>query len=928
MEMSCFSRRLAKSSKLSFRIILSIIVPSIGLLIVTSYIAVERLNKTQQADQLMNATIIIPLVNRLTHEIQKERGISVGYAGNQGRRFVNELALQRGFTDAARKELETRISSTLIQPATHHYLERLSLQVSLVEKLQGFREQVDHFDVSEKDIIRHYNSIIDNFYKISGKHTQDSFATLTLSYIFFAQAKDWVGRERALGASGLHDGQINLHTRHQISALIAQQELLFNQFTEYALRDHVVKLEAMRQSPEFIQVNKLQQLFESGNAGTALTIEPEEWFRVFTAKIDLLEQLEGSIADQLVAKAENIEKQAYKELYIITSVFLLLLLVSLFMVYLISHSILKPLATITSNMNVLSAGNTSIEIDTKQGIKEFVALNKALEVFRSSIVDLKRTAQRLQLATEISQLGVWEYDIPEDKLYWDKKTFEIFDIKPEGEHISNETWKQLVHPEDINSLQKETIKAIRNDTDIDLQYRIVKEDNSIGYIRTLAILDNNSHTKTDHLIGVCIDVTEEREARNRLENINTELDAKIKERTAELEASKNIAKRREKEAINANLAKTEFLNTMTHEIRTPLNSVIGMAYLALKQNLDSKSKNYIEKIHVSGNHLLGLVNDLLDISKIEADMFEIEHGVFNIDEIKERLNTVFNTDVRDKNINFSVKFSSDIPQYLLGDFQRLSQILINLVANAFKFTEQGKILVEVNLVSEKENRCDICFCVSDTGIGIDKEKLEMLFLPFSQVNSDIGKSYGGTGLGLVISKKLVELMGGTVDIESKIGIGTTYKVIIPFDIQCQGNEQDSLIADNNAQAIDLSGMKILMAEDNIFNQELGVDLLKEVGAEVTIAQNGREAVELINKSRFDCVLMDIQMPEMNGLDATRLIRQKGNSLPIIALTANASTTEKNRCLEAGMDDFVTKPISPKLLYSVILDAVNQSRKTE
>jgi PAS domain S-box-containing protein len=372
-------------------------------------------------------------------------------------------------------------------------------------------------------------------------------------------------------------------------------------------------------------------------------------------------------------------------------------------------------------------------------------------------------------------------------------------------------------------------------------------------------------------------------------------------------------------AEKANQAKSEFLANMSHEIRTPMNAIIGLSRLALKTKLDLRQRDFLEKISDSATALLGVINDILDFSKVETGMLVIEQMDFNLNTVIEHVANLNNFCAKEKGIALRFLIKPDVPIFLVGDALRLGQVLLNLVSNAVKFTEQGEVNVLVESKNVNDTSVDVLFTVRDTGIGISQDELKRLFKPFSQADSSTTRKFGGTGLGLFISKQLVEQMGGTFSVESTKGVGSVFRFELPLGLQVFKSTTQAKPETEVLSLPDLKGLHLLLAEDNEINQLITVELLAEAGMTVDVVENGSEAVEkiLAGSAHYDAVLMDVQMPEMDGITATLKIREQGVTLPIIAITAHALDEEKQRCLKAGMDDHISKPIEPKQLYEIL-----------
>lgn len=375
----------------------------------------------------------------------------------------------------------------------------------------------------------------------------------------------------------------------------------------------------------------------------------------------------------------------------------------------------------------------------------------------------------------------------------------------------------------------------------------------------------------------------------------------------------------EKKVREAARIKENFMANMSHEIRTPMNAIVGFSNLLQKRELDTVSKGYVQAIQSSGDSLLTIINDILDLSKIEAGMMRIEPTPFSIRELLYSVETMFLEKIKEKGLAFYTHVAEEVPDTLNGDATRLTQVLVNLIGNAVKFTQKGKIEVHITNEGIQENTISLGITVSDTGIGIDNDKLSGIFERFRQAEDSITRKYGGTGLGLSIVKDLVELQGGTIQVASEPEKGSSFRLVIPYKIT------NEVINNNNRWNTTLlkstvpEHVQVLVVEDNEINQQLMKHLLGYWNLAFDLAGNGKEAIEYLQVKKYDLILMDIQMPGMDGYTATAQIRHTLQlNTPIIAMTAHALAGEREKCLSAGMNEYISKPIHEEELYKLII----------
>lgn len=438
------------------------------------------------------------------------------------------------------------------------------------------------------------------------------------------------------------------------------------------------------------------------------------------------------------------------------------------------------------------------------------------------------------------------------------------------------------------------------------------------------VLFNGSVYKDDlgNVVGAVVvarDITEQKRIATEL------LEAKVfaELATALAEEAKSKAELATEIAVNAVKAKQQFLSNMSHEIRTPMNAIIGFTKVVLKTELTAKQKEYLMAIKMSGDALIVLINDILDLAKVDAGKMTFEQIPFKIKKSLSSMLHLFETKIQEKNLKLVSDYDDKIPEVLLGDSVRLHQIILNLVSNAVKFTTEGIITVSVHLMFEDDEKVIIEFAINDTGIGISEDKMETIFENFQQASSGTSRLYGGTGLGLAIVKQLVESQGGNIRVKSKINEFSRFSFTLPFLKTKADAALESEILELDTK---IKGIRVLVVEDMALNQLLMKTVLDDFGFERDIAENGKIAVEKLKTNQYDIILMDLQMPEMNGFEATEYIRKTLNlTIPIIALTADVTTVDLAKCKAVGMDDYIAKPIDERVLYSKIVGLMQKPK---
>jgi len=522
------------------------------------------------------------------------------------------------------------------------------------------------------------------------------------------------------------------------------------------------------------------------------------------------------------------------------------------------------------------------------------------------------SATRLRLALAAAQMGTWDYDFTRRRLSWSPEIRTIFGYA--GGEPSRELFASLIHEEDRDIPRRAMAEAKASRQPYYAQYRVCTPL-GVQWVEDFGTLVFNEAGQPDHIIGVAQNSTERKQVEAELLRHRSDLEALVAERTRELSEAKA-------QAESANVAKSAFLANVSHEIRTPLNAITGMVHLLRRKGVSVEQGRRLDVIEQAGNHLVDIINAVLDLSKIEAGKFVLEDVPFRPATLVDNVAAILKPQVEEKGLHWEADLGP-LPAQLLGDPTRIQQALFNYVANAIKFTEAGGITLRVRVMAEDDATALLRFEVQDTGIGIPPEAQARLFANFEQADNSMTRRYGGTGLGLAITKKLAGLMGGEVGVTSTPGQGSLFwfsarlrKAAAPTR-----ERQDQPVADALASlGREFTGARVLLVEDEPVNQEVATLLLSEAGLRVDAAGDGETAVRMARDHRYALILMDVQMPGMDGLQATRLIRRQpvGEHVPIVAMTANAFAEDRQRCLAAGMDDFLGKPMDLPTLYQTLL----------
>ena len=526
---------------------------------------------------------------------------------------------------------------------------------------------------------------------------------------------------------------------------------------------------------------------------------------------------------------------------------------------------------------------------------------------------LTRSEAQLKDAQRMARLGSWDTEPAADTFVCSGELLRIYGIDAQ-QGLNRAAFLAAVHPEDRGRTEAAFRDALSQRSHLHLTHRIGAANGAVKYVEVLGDSYSVAQGAPLRFAGTAQDVTES-----------------VLQRMA-LQESEKRARAAAYAAESANRAKSEFLANMSHELRTPLNGILGNAQLLEMSDLGGEDKSYLSAMIVSGNNLLSLVNDILDLAKIEAEKVVLEQADFSLRACIDSVIRSQRSAAASRGLALKLKISPAVPNALRGDELRLKQILLNLMGNAIKFTSIGGVTLSVALVERGASHASIEISVADSGIGIPAAAAEDIFRPFVQADGSTSRRYGGSGLGLTISRQLAELMGGGIGLESTVGVGSTFRVQLPFALGVEFVAEAGAAGGASASLWTGPGLDVLLVEDNVINQQFGVALLKKMGHRAMVAENGIEALTALEEARFDLVLMDIEMPVMDGRKALAELRRReqrsGARLPVIAFTAYAMKGDEQKFLAAGFDGYVTKPLQVNLLIAEMHRVLDSNRAAE
>lgn len=854
-------------SSLPTKLVALLVLALTGFTLMAGFLMVDQYHAHQKTGRMAPFAHLTVRLSTLVHEIQTERGLSAGFLWRDAPVFQRLLAQQRHVVQEQVGRFKTLVHTTGVGIDGHRIQLNMQLLLEELEKITAIRDAVDARRIGPAEVIDRYSKI--NLTLLGTVPLTAFFShnpiipMLSASFFNFLHLKETAGIERAILAHTFANGHFVPGLRDRLLVLRGETVAHAEFFLALSSLDLRALYQQAQSGPEFAEVNRLRALALAHTGEGGFDVEANRWFEAATRRIQRFQEIEDLLEKELLAAIES-ERQTARYVFWLYGMGVVVLLATI-------------LAMIVSTMrhatrNLLMAR----EITERKRVES--TLKKNENRFRSIYEGLPMGYQSLDAQGRIIDVNkVWEK------------------IVGYGQHeVLGKPFLALLTDASVEQFL-ESFQALKHqDGENYLELEVLQRDGETMFISVESSVDQDEWGQFKQVHCILSDITERRRLGEQLR--------KAKEKAEEMSR-----------------IKSRFLATMSHEIRTPLNAVIGLNEHLLDTEENAVRRRYLELAKKGGENLLALINDILDLSKIEANQMILERMSFPLSDLVRKTASMVEHQCLEKGIGLVVTLAPDLPSHTIGDPQRLTQILLNLLGNAIKFTEMGEVTVKVQRGEGEE----ILFVLSDTGIGIPKEKWKSIFEPFTQADNSSTRRFGGTGLGLDICRRLVELMGGRIWVKSEVNVGSQFHFTSPLPEGAGVQRILERRTRNRPEKDDaVRSLRILMAEDVVESAMVVQAFLSKTPHSLVVVENGQQALERFQSETYDLVLMDVQMPVMDGFTATRNIRawEKAHErlpTPILALTAHALQVIAHEVLEAGCDLHLTKPISKHRLLGII-----------
>jgi PAS domain S-box-containing protein len=871
------------------------------------------------------------------HELQKERGITAGFLASQGQRFAATLEAQRSTTDQVTGELES------LAQGRHAAPRGLKLDGPLreIHGLSRQRAAVDERKLDASRAIHAYNNLIAILLQLPmqlpmlGDGDADVIRA-SLAYVGLLFVKEYTGQERALLNNAFSGGVLDQSLHHEFVANQAAQLAYMRQFQAYATDVQLAYYGDRMRAPEVLEVERIKHYALAREGRVLNGITPGKWFRVATAKIDRLHEVEKKLEQDLLAQTGRIRAAAQAMQNTFAGLAAIAVLLTLLLSFILIRNILRQLGgepcVAAEIAQKVAAGDLDAEIPVLPG--DTTSLIASVKIMRDHlagmIAEAGKTNERLEKRVDERTQEI-NANLAQARKNMTELENQHFALDQHAIVSITDIHGNIIYANDkFCEISQYPLEEL-----LGKNHRIVKSG-----IHPPAVYEELWHTITQGKVWhgeVCnrardgghywvnatiVPFLDESGLPYQYVSIRTDI-TRSKQNELALEEARDAAEA-------ASRAKSDFLATMSHEIRTPMNGIIGMTELSLDTELTPLQREYLEIVKSSADSLLTVINDILDFSKIEAGKMELDLDTFDLRDVLADVVKPLALRAEQKGVELIYEVAPEIPELLVGDYHRLKQVIVNLVGNAIKFTSEGEIVVRVLPEIIAEGEAILHFMVSDTGIGIPPEKQALIFEAFSQADSSTTRKYGGTGLGLTISGRLVKLMGGTIWVESETGQGSTFHFQARMEIGHDGEPSCP-----PSRTVDLNGARVLVVDDNATNRRIFREMLGNWGMLADTAELGAEGLKLLwqaagTEHPYQLVILDVMMPEMDGFEVAREIRQNSATAhtPLLILSSAMRPDSGALCRELLLDACLTKPVKQSDLFKHIQAALGAPQHAE